>query len=89
MFRRRLLPAWVLSHLAQSFCEHRPPLNPWREDSILFEIVLSENIAFEVEFVDAPLTGQGIQGLIGRDILDQLVFTYNGPKNKFTVNYGG
>lgn len=69
----------------------RPPTTtePVARRQYLVRVVLSEGIAFEVEVVDAPLTGQGIQGLIGRDILDHLVFTYNGPKNQFTVTYRG
>ena len=51
-------------------------------------LVLSEDIAFEVDVVEAPLAGQGIQGLIGRDILQLLKFTYDGPKSQFTLDAG-
>ncbi len=78
-----------LESLGTVFLRTPTTIEPVARRQYLVRIVLSENIAFEVEVVDAPLTGQGIQGLIGRDILDQLVFTYNGPKKQFIVKYGG
>jgi len=74
-----------LESLGTVFLRTPTTTEPVARSQYLVRIVLSQGIAFEVEVVDAPLTGQGIQGLIGRDILDQLVFTYNGPKNQFTV----
>ena len=49
-------------------------------------IVLSKTIAFETDIVEGPLIGQGVRGLIGRDILEEVVFTYDGPRNQFTIN---
>ena len=48
-------------------------------------VVFSDAIAFEVDAVDGSLTGQNIESLIGRDILEQIVFTYDGPNNRFKV----
>jgi hypothetical protein len=48
-------------------------------------VVLSKTIAFETDVVEAPLIGQNVQCLIGRDILEQLVFTYDGPNSRFTL----
>lgn len=77
-----------LESLGTVFLRTPTTTEPVARSQYLVRIVLSEGIAFEVEVVDAPLSGQGIQGLIGRDILDQLVFTYNGPKNQYTIPYG-
>jgi len=60
---------------------------PLRRGKYRVRVVLTETIAFEVDAVSGTLTGQNIQCLIGRDILEELVFTYNGPKNQFTVTY--
>lgn len=77
-----------LESLGTVFLRTPTTTEPVARSQYLVRVVLSEGIAFEVEVVDAPLSGQGIQGLIGRDILDQLVFTYNGPKNQYTITYG-
>jgi len=36
---------------------------------------------------EARLGGQPVQCLIGRDIMEQLVFTYHGPKNRLTLTF--
>lgn len=77
-----------LESLGTVFLRTPTTTEPVARSQYLVRIVLLEGIAFEVEVVDAPLTGQGIQGLIGRDILDQLVFTYDGPENQLVVTYG-
>lgn len=48
-------------------------------------VVLSESIAFETDVVEAPLVGQKVQCLIGRDILEYVVFTYDGPNSRFSI----
>ena len=48
-------------------------------------VVLTKAIAFEIDVVEGPLIGQNVQCLIGRDILEQLIFIYNGPQNKFSI----
>ena len=49
-------------------------------------IVLSKTIAFETNAVEGALIGQDIECLIGRDILEEVVFTYDGPNNRFSIN---
>lgn len=36
---------------------------------------------------EAPLQGQHIQGLIGRDVLRQGIFIYNGHDNSFALSF--
>lgn len=48
-------------------------------------IVLSKTIAFETNIVEGALVGQDIECLIGRDILEQVVFTYDGPNSRFSI----
>ena len=48
-------------------------------------IVLSEALAFEVDAVNGALTGQNLQCLIGRDILQEVKLAYDGPHNQFTI----
>lgn len=48
-------------------------------------LVLSNSVSFETYVAAVPMGGQHIQGLLGRDILEQCVLTYNGPKNSFTL----
>ena len=63
-------------------------LEPLARQEYRVRLVLSEDIAFEVDVVEAPLAGQSIQGLIGRDILQLLKFTYDGPQSQFTIDAG-
>ncbi len=60
-------------------------IEPLARDQYRIRLVLSEDIAFELEVVEAPLTGQGIQGLLGRDILKFLKLTYDGPQSQFSL----
>ena len=48
-------------------------------------IVLSEALAFEVDAVNGALTGQNLQCLIGRDILQFVKLAYDGPRSRFTI----
>ena len=49
-------------------------------------VVLSKTIAFETNVVEGALVGQDVECLIGRDILDEVVFTYDGPNSRFSIN---
>ena len=49
------------------------------------QVVLTEAAAFEVDVVEGPLIGQKVQCLIGRDILEYVVFTYDGPNSRFSI----
>lgn len=48
-------------------------------------VALSRTIAFETDVVEAPLIGQNVQCLIGRDILQYVIFTYDGPNSRFSI----
>ena len=62
-------------------------IEPLARDQYRIRLVLSEAIAFEVEVVEAALTGQGIQGLIGRDILQFLKLTHDSPRSRFSITH--
>lgn len=49
-------------------------------------LVFSKIVAFETNVVEGPLIGQNVQCLIGRDILEEVVFTYDGPGSRFTIS---
>lgn len=40
-----------------------------------------------VSITECDLSAQGIQGLIGRDVLDRAMLVYNGPAKTFTIAY--
>lgn len=44
-------------------------------------------VLFETTAVEAPLHGQNIQCLLGRDILSKAVFIYIGYSNQFTLSF--
>jgi hypothetical protein len=48
-------------------------------------LLLPNNIVFETTAIEAQLQGQGIGGLVGRDVLSQAVFVYIGYINQFTI----
>jgi hypothetical protein len=50
-------------------------------------VIFSNNVITEVTAVEAPLAGQHIQCLIGRDILAQGVLIYNGLINQYTLSF--
>jgi hypothetical protein len=50
----------------------------------LMQILFPNNVAVEVVVIAAPLQGQHIQCLIGRDVLRHGVFIYTGYINTFT-----
>jgi hypothetical protein len=43
-------------------------------------------VTFDAVFTEAPLKGQKIQCLLGRDFLANAVFTYIGPTNTFVLS---
>jgi predicted aspartyl protease len=51
------------------------------------QIIFPNNVRFSsITVIEAPLQGQHIQCLIGRNILQQGVFIYNGQDNSFTLS---
>ncbi|MBI5794382.1 retroviral-like aspartic protease family protein [Candidatus Uhrbacteria bacterium] len=50
------------------------------------DLILPNHIVFQNLFVcEAPLSGQNIDGLLGRDILERGIFIYTGYANQFTL----
>jgi len=43
-------------------------------------------MAFEVDAVEGALIDQNVQCLIGRDILEEVSFTYDGPNSRFSIS---
>lgn len=41
----------------------------------------------EVTVIEAPLEGQNIQALIGRDVLKHALLIYQGPSSQFTLSF--
>lgn len=41
----------------------------------------------EVTVIEAPLEGQNIEALIGRDVLKHGILIYQGPSNQFTLSF--
>ena len=57
-------------------------------DDFNVQILFSKNIYIpSIVVTEAPLQGQHIQCLIGRDILKYGVFFYNGCENTFTISF--
>jgi hypothetical protein len=51
-------------------------------------LVFPGNIVLKTwRVVEAPLQGQAIECLIGRDILERAILTYIGPANQFTLSF--
>lgn len=51
-------------------------------------LLLPQSVVFETTALESPsLVGQGIQGLIGRDVLSQAVLVYLGDANQFTLAF--
>ncbi len=53
----------------------------------LVRLAFPNNVVWEGTVLDAPLEGQHIQCLIGRDVLAQTVFVYIGYSNLFSVSF--
>jgi hypothetical protein len=45
-----------------------------------------DEIAFEVKAFESPLPGRGFDAIIGRDILNRCMLTYDGPTNPFAIS---
>jgi|SwirhirootsSR3_FD_contig_31_3936799_length_780_multi_5_in_0_out_0_2 hypothetical protein len=50
-------------------------------------LILPNNVTFEGVFLEAPLQGQHIQCLIGRDVLAHAVLVYIGYSNLFSLSF--
>lgn len=51
-------------------------------------VYLSPDFAIEnIVAIEAPLTGQSFQCLIGRDVLSRGVFTYDGTQRRFGLSF--
>jgi hypothetical protein len=55
-------------------------------DQFLVRFVFPDQSVREVMVVEAPLQGQHVQCLIGRDILAQSVFMYSGPQGLYSLS---
>jgi hypothetical protein len=53
----------------------------------LVRLLLPNNLVFETTIIEAPLQGQHIQCLLGRDVLAQGVLVYIGYTNQFTLSF--
>lgn len=53
----------------------------------LVRLVFPNNVLFETTVLEAPLQGQHIQCLIGRDVLAHAVFVYIGYGNLFSLSF--
>ena len=52
-----------------------------------FRLLLPKGLVAVVTAVEAPLQGQNIQGLIGRDLLQHGILVYLGQENQFTLSF--
>lgn len=50
-------------------------------------LIFPNNVIFETTAIEAPLQGQHIQCLVGRDVLAQGVFLYIGYTNLFSLSF--
>jgi predicted aspartyl protease len=53
----------------------------------LVRLIFPNNVIVETLAIEAPMRGQQIQCLIGRDILAQSILIYTGYLNQFTVSF--
>lgn len=53
----------------------------------LARLVFRGNVVVETVAIEAPLQGQHIQCLVGRDVLRHGVFIYNGYMQDFTLSF--
>lgn len=64
------------------------PLNRYDVDLKCLTTPLENLFLFEdFPVLEAPLAAQGIQALIGRDILERCLFVYDGPANTFSLSF--
>ena len=50
-------------------------------------LVFPKDVTIETVVVSAPLEGQHVQCLIGRNVLSYSTFFYNGPEQSFTIGF--
>jgi predicted aspartyl protease len=50
-------------------------------------LIFPNNVIGEAVVIEAPLEGQHVQGLVGRDVLSQAVLVYIGYTNQFTMSF--
>lgn len=53
----------------------------------LVRLIFPNNVIVEALAIEAPLRGQHIQSLVGRDVLAHGVFVYTGYINQFTLSF--
>lgn len=53
----------------------------------LVRFVFSNDVVLEATAIEAPLQGQRIQSLLGRDVLSRAVFVYIGYSNLFSLSF--
>ena len=53
----------------------------------VLRLVFPNNVVAEALAIEAPLKGQGIQCLVGRDVLAHGVLVYTGYMNQFTLSF--
>lgn len=51
------------------------------------KFIFPSNVSIDVVAISAPLKNQQIHCLIGRDILSQSIFIYQGHNNSFTLSF--
>ena len=56
-------------------------------NEFLVRLVLGSAVAVETTVIEAPLAGQHIQCLIGRDVLARTVLVYIGQSNLFSLSF--
>ena len=66
---------------------HTPSSTNVQCEQYLVRLILPNNVIAETVAIAAPLQGQHIECLIGRDILQHGVFIYTGYMNTFTLSF--
>ncbi len=56
-------------------------------DEYLVRIVFPQRVVMETVVVEAPMAGQNVECLIGRDVLAHAVFVYVGASDLFTLSF--
>ena len=56
-------------------------------DQYAARLIFPNNVVGEAVVIEAPLEGQHVQGLVGRDILSEAVLVYIGYTNQFTMRF--
>ncbi len=85
------LDAWTLPYVSLGWARTLVGIKPIR--SYELDITLSAQSSFwKVEALEVmarrePFVGSPYHGLVGRDILDQALFTYDGPKHRCSLEF--